>query len=75
VVQSLELKTYLLYAAKAISIFPDQSLGDTKRMRAFRESVLEQGRGHIKMAVEDVDLPNFISKLENAINERKENYE
>jgi hypothetical protein len=25
--------------------------------------------------VEEVDLPNFITKLENAINERKENYE
>ena len=52
VVQSLELKTYLLYAAKAISIFPDQSLSDTKRMKAFRESVLDQGRGHIKMCLE-----------------------
>lgn len=27
------------------------------------------------MKIDPVDLPNFISKLENAINEKKENYE
>lgn len=42
-------------------------------MRAFKDSI--QSQGHVKLNVEEVDLPNFITKLENAINERKENYE
>lgn len=43
-------------------------------MRAFKDSVMSQGKG-FKINVDDVDLPNFITKLENAINERKENFE
>jgi hypothetical protein len=44
-------------------------------MVAFKSSIEKQGKGHFKLNVDNVDLPNFISKLENAINERKENYE
>jgi DNA-directed RNA polymerase beta' subunit len=75
VVHSQEMKSYLLYAAKAITVYPEQGLGDVKRMRAFKESIVSQGNGKIKLNVEDVDLPNFITKLENAINERKEDLE
>jgi DNA-directed RNA polymerase I subunit RPA1 len=75
VVHSSELKSYLLYAAKAISLFPEQGLGDVKRMLAFKNSIESQLDGQVKLKIDPVDLPNFISKLENAINEKKENYE
>lgn len=35
VVHSKELKSYLLYAAKAVTLFPSNQLGDTKKMKAF----------------------------------------
>ena len=40
---------------------------------AFKQSIEKQG--NIKLNVEQIDLPNFISKLENAVNERKEDFE
>jgi len=39
VVNSQELKSYLLYAAKAISIFPESGLGDTKKLLAFKKDL------------------------------------
>jgi hypothetical protein len=35
IIHSQELKAYLLYAAKEISLFPESNLGDTKKMQAF----------------------------------------
>lgn len=39
VVNSQELKSYLLYAAKAISIFPESGLSDTKKLLAFKKDL------------------------------------
>ena len=75
VVHSKELKRYLLYAAKAITLFPAHALGDQKKMKAFKASIESESQGEVKLNIDPVDLPNFISKLENAINEKKENFE
>jgi len=45
VVYSKELKSYLLYAAKAISLFPANALGDTKKMKAFKAGIESQSNG------------------------------
>jgi DNA-directed RNA polymerase beta' subunit len=39
VVNSHELKAFLLFSAKAIVLFPESSLGDVKRMTAFKHSI------------------------------------
>jgi DNA-directed RNA polymerase I subunit RPA1 len=75
VVHSKELKRYLLYAAKAITLFPANALGDQKKMKAFKASIENESQGKVKLNIESADLPNFITKLENAINEKKENFE
>ena len=73
IVTSHELKGYLLHAAKAISLVPESALTDVKRLTAFKNAIEKQGS--FKINVDTIDLPNFINKIENAINERKEGYE
>ena len=74
-VNSHQLKAFLLYAAKAIVLFPESGMGDVKRMQAFKHGIEKQSGGSLKLKVDDIDLPNFISKCENAVNEQKEDYE
>lgn len=72
VVHSQELKSYLLYAAKEISLFPESGLGDVKKMAAFKHNIEKQGKqfnSKFKLNVDMIDMPNFITKMENAINE------
>ena len=42
---------------------------------AFKNSIESLFQGSFKLNVDAADLPNFITKLENAINEKKENFE
>jgi DNA-directed RNA polymerase beta' subunit len=78
VIHSQELKSYLLYAAKNISLFPDSGLGDVKKMAIFKANIERQAKFHMKdfkLNVDMIDMPNFITKMENAINEKKEGFE
>lgn len=74
-VNSQVLKAYLLHAAKQVSLVPESMLTDTKRLSAFKAAIDAMSDPKSRTEVDKVDLPNFFTKMENRINERKEDQE
>lgn len=77
-VTSQELKNYFLYAANALVIANEATLTNKAKLQKLKAKMDEFQPTGVKLRREDVDaidLPNFFTKIENSINERKESYE
>jgi len=59
-------------------LFPESSLGDSKKVAAFKHNIEKQGKQFspgFKLNIDMIDMPNFITKMENSINDRKQDFE